>query len=271
MLTVTRDSVPPRCVTCPPGLTSRMRRLQPSVCRLGSLLLLLGAWEHAGMGTALTLSHPSVIAAALYEVAQSGELLQVCRDTLGALGVAAACALMIGVPLGALMGRLRPAGWMLEPYLRAWHAAPSVALGPLLALLLVPRSQAPVVAAFLCALSPVALSTCEGVRNTAPALLDVAQSFHSTRWRVWRDVLAPGALPAIAAGTRQALARALAAIVIVEAYTGGAGLGAMVVRSMNSAQPDRAFAALLVLVLLGAGLKALVRSLEHRIAHWSRA
>jgi sulfonate transport system permease protein len=102
-------------------------------------------------------------------------------------------------------------------------------------------------------------------------MIEVARSFRSSEWQMWKDVLLPFAVPYIAAGIRLAIGRGLVGMVIAEFYTTISGLGYMITRYANIFEMDKTFVPVILLMFLGVALTAVLKRLERRIAPWSRA
>jgi len=115
------------------------------------------------------------------------------------------------------------------------------------------------------------IRTYQGVRECDKGLLEVARSYRSSEWLVWRDVLLPFALPYITAGVRLAIGRGLVGMVIAEFYTTITGLGFMITRYANVFEMDKTFVPVIVLMVLGVSLTSVLKLLERRIAPWSNA
>ncbi len=102
-------------------------------------------------------------------------------------------------------------------------------------------------------------------------MLEVACSFRSSEWQMWKDVLLPFAVPYIAAGIRLAIGRGLVGMVIAEFYTTISGLGFMITRYANIFETDKTFVPVILLMFLGIALTGLLKWVERRVAPWSRA
>ena len=107
---------------------------------------------------------------------------------------------------------------------------------------------------FLFAVFPILINTYQGVRECDKNMLEVARSFRSSEWRVWRDVLLPFAVPYIVAGVRLAIGRGLIGMIIAEFYTTISGLGFMITRYANNFEMDKTFVPVIVLMFLGVSL-----------------
>jgi NitT/TauT family transport system permease protein len=245
----------------------------PAVYRYGFLIFILVIWEITGpLVSPILFSYPSKIAAAFYELTfVTGELPYYAMESLQVLFYGLACAVVVGVPLAVVMARVRPVDWALDLPINALYATPMVALVPLLVLWFGIYMQAKVIVVFLFAVFPILINTYQGVRECDKGMLEVARSFRSTEWRMWRDVLLPFALPYIAAGVRLAIGRGLVGMVIAEFYTTISGLGYMITRYANIFETDKTFVPVLLLMFLGVTLTTMLKWVERRIAPWSRA
>jgi NitT/TauT family transport system permease protein len=69
-------------------------------------------------------------------------------------------------------------------------------------------------------------------------------------------------------GLRLAVGRGVIGMVVAEFFTALSGLGSLIIIFSNSFATAKLFVPVVTLALLGLGLTALVRSLEHRLAPW---
>jgi NitT/TauT family transport system permease protein len=169
------------------------------------------------------------------------------------------------------MARVRPVDWALDLPINALYATPMVALVPILVLWFGIYLKAKILVVFLFAVFPILINTYQGVRECDKNMLEVARSFRSSEWQMWKDVLLPFAVPYIAAGIRLAIGRGLVGMVIAEFYTTITGLGFMITRYANIFEMDKTFVPVIVLMVLGVSLTAGLKRLERRLAPWSRA
>ena len=247
--------------------------MRPRVYRYGFLALILIVWELVGpLVSPILFSYPSKIALAFYELTVvTGELQYYMVESLQVLLYGLGIAIVVGVPLAILMARFKPIDWALDLPINAMYATPMVALVPLLVLWFGIYMQAKVIIVFLFCVFPVLINTYQGVRECDKNMLEVARSFRSSEWRMWRDVLFPFALPYIAAGIRLAIGRGLVGMVIAEFYTTISGLGYMISRYAHIFETDKTFVPIILLMFLGVSLTSALKWLERRIAPWSHA
>ncbi len=226
-------------------------------------------WEVAGHATSGAFWAPlSETLKSLYELAASGTLWRQGADSLRLYVIGLALGIAVGAPCGVLLARFRRLRVALEDYILVLYATPMVALIPfILSMLgfgLVPK----VLVVFLFTVFPVLYNTIEGARSIRPELIEVARSFRSSEWPLWRDVIIPYTLPFAMTGVRQAIARGLVGMVAAEFFLSPSGLGQMI--QMGSMNFDTAgmLAAILVMVLVAVALMALGERLERRFTAW---
>jgi|RhiMethySRZTD1v2_1073278.scaffolds.fasta_scaffold133173_2 ABC-type nitrate/sulfonate/bicarbonate transport system permease component len=245
---------------------------RPALFRYGFVALILIVWEIVGpFINPIFFTYPTKIAAAFYTTTVSGELPYYLAQSLEVMAYGLTIALIVGIPLGIAMARIRWLDWALDLPINALYATPLVAVVPLLVLWFGIYLKAKIIVVFLFAVFPVLINTYQGVRECDKNMLEVAYSFRSSEWRVWQDVLLPFAVPYIIAGIRLAIGRGLIGMIIAEFYTTISGLGFMITRYANVFEMDKTFVPVIVLMVLGVSLTSLLKWVGRRIAPWSSA
>ncbi len=240
--------------------------------RYGFVALLLIVWQLVGPTISpILFTYPTKIAVAFYETTVSGELPYYLGQSLQVMIYGLAIAILVGIPLGIAMARIRWLDWALDLPINAFYATPLVALVPVLVLWFGIYLKAKIIVVFLFAVFPVLINTYQGVRECDKNMLEVAHSFRSSEWRVWQDVLLPFALPYIIAGVRLAIGRGLIGMIIAEFYTTISGLGFMLTKYANQFAMDKTFVPVIVLMILGVSLTSALKWVGRRIAPWSHA
>jgi len=245
---------------------------RPALFRYGFVVLILIVWEAiAPFISPIFFTSPSAIALAFYETTVSGELPYFLWQSLQVMFYGLSIAIVVGILLGVAMARLRWLDWAFDLPINALYATPLVAVVPLLVLWFGIYLKAKIIVVFLFAVFPLLINTYQGVRECDKGMLEVAQSFRSTEWRTWKDVLLPFALPYIIAGIRLAIGRGLIGMIIAEFYTTISGLGFMITKYANIFAMDKTFVPVIVLMVLGVSLTTLLKWAGRRIAPWSHA
>jgi sulfonate transport system permease protein len=245
---------------------------RPALFRYGFVALILLVWELvAPFINPIFFTSPSKIAQAFYDTTVSGELPYFLWQSLQVMFYGLVIAIVVGIALGVAMARIRWLDWALDLPINALYATPLVAVVPLLVLWFGIYLKAKIIVVFLFAVFPLLINTYQGVRECDKNMLEVAQSFRSTEWRTWHDVLLPFALPYIIAGVRLAIGRGLIGMIIAEFYTTISGLGFMITKYANVFAMDKTFVPVIVLMVLGVSLTSLLKWVGRRIAPWSSA
>jgi ABC-type nitrate/sulfonate/bicarbonate transport system permease component len=233
--------------------------------------LALGAtvWEVSGHLTTGAFWAPlSGTLKALAEVAASGVLLQQAASSLELYATGLALGVAVGAPFGLLLARLAWLRVALEDYIMMLYATPMVALIPFILSMMGFGFAPKVLVVFLFAVFPVLYNTVEGARSIKPELVEVAHSFRSSEWQLWRDVMIPYTLPYTMTGVRQAIARGLVGMVAAEFFLSPSGLGQMIMLGSQNFDTANMLAAILIIVVLGVLLMEVGRYLERRFAVW---
>jgi NitT/TauT family transport system permease protein len=233
-------------------------------------LSLLLAWEMMSRFVVPPqfLPSPSDIVRAFFTATRSGELprqlLQSASVFLAGFGVA----IVSGLALGTAMGMFRGLRRILDPYVNALYAMPTVAFIPLVIIWLGLGSQAKVFLTWLVAVVPVIVNAETGVANVPHAYLETARAFGCDRWQIFRRVILHAAVPFYMAGIRLGLGRALVGVVVAEMFTALAGLGYMIVLYGNTFRTAELFVPILVLAIVSIVMTRLIQFIERKIAPW---
>ena len=175
---------------------------------------------------------------------------------------------MVGVPAGLLLARVRALRIGIEPYLMVFYATPMVALIPFILSLMGFGFGPKVLVVFLFAVFPILYNTVEGARSIKPELIEVARSFRSSEWALWREVMLPYTLPFTMTGVRQAIGRGLVGMIAAEFFLSSTGLGQVIMVASQNFDTGSVFGMILVIGLLGVGLTRIGQSIENRFARW---
>jgi len=250
--------------------SERPRRRVPSwLITVASISLVLLLWEWFGRDVNPVFgSYPSAIALAFVDLVRSGQLGTALLESLQPFLAGYVLAIILGVPLGLLIGRFRVAEAGLGIYITAGYAMPLVALVPLLVLWLGLGFAVKAAVVFLMSVFPICINTWLGVGAVPKSLIDVGKAFVAPNLVILRRIVLPATLPYIMAGIRLAVGRAVVAMVIAEFFTSISGLGAIIINSANNFDTATMFVPIVVLMVLAIGLNALIGWIERRVAPW---
>ena len=204
----------------------------------------------------------------LWQLVASGEFVRQFLDSAQLFLTGFVLALIVGLPLGMLLARVRMLRVGIEPYLMIIYATPMVALIPFILSMMGFGFAPKVLVVFLFAVFPVIYNTVEGARSIKPELIEVARSFRSNEWALWREVMLPYTLPYAMTGVRQAIGRALVGMIAAEFFLSSTGLGQLIMGASQNFDTGGVFASILVIALIGVGLMRLGLMIEQHFARW---
>jgi NitT/TauT family transport system permease protein len=239
------------------------------IITLSSVAILTLLWEWFGRDINPVFgSYPSAIAEAFWELVQSGKLAAAMVESLQPFAVGYGLAILLGIPLGLVIGRYHVAEAALGIYVTAGYAMPLVALVPLLVLWLGLGFAVKAAVVFLMSVFPICINTWLGVTAVPKSLIEVGKSFVAPNTVILRRIVLPATLPYIMAGIRLAVGRAVVAMVIAEFFTTISGLGAIIINSANNFDTATMFVPIVVLMVMAISLNGLIGLIERRVAPW---
>jgi NitT/TauT family transport system permease protein len=226
-------------------------------------------WEIAGRAMDSTLIPPlSQIAAAWWKLFSSGKLLANLSMSLTTLAVGFLLAVVVGVILGLLMGRFRAVEHFLDLYVNALMSAPTTAFVPVLILWFGLGVESRIAVVFLFAVFVIIINTMTGVKQVDSVLVEMARSFGAKEREIFFKIILPAALPAIMAGLRLGMGRAVKGMVTAEMLLTLTGIGAMIMQYGSAFATDALFAVILTVLLVALITMKAVQWLDHRLTGW---
>jgi ABC-type nitrate/sulfonate/bicarbonate transport system permease component len=250
------------------------RRFEPTILGTASIVVLLLVWELTphlvtiSAGRKMFFATPSEIAGTLWSMFASGTIWKPLGVSASGFAIGLGLAIVLGLPLGVLIGRSRTLNAMLDPFITAFNATPRLVFLPLVMLWFGLGLWSKVVIVLIGALFPILINTYEGVRNADRLLINVVRSFGAREWDVVRLVVLPNALPYIVAGLRLAIGRAVLGVVVAEFFGSEDGLGVMMVQAAGRYQVAVVFSGLIVFAALSLAMTAVVKAVEDRLTRW---
>ena len=230
-----------------------------------AVLIFLILWEAAmplGLVKVADISRPSLVAKAFVELAVSGEVFQPLVISLKEFLVGFVLALIVGIPLGIVLGRYRFFSMLFDPLLMALYTMPYLAIMPLLVVWFGVGLGATVAVVFLGAAFPIVINTAVGMREVDPVWVRAVRSFGGSEWDVFRKVLLPGSVPPMMTGIRLGVGRGLLGMVVSETYASTEGIGGLIGLYGNSFRTSELIALIAVVSVLGFVFVDLMRRLE---------
>ena len=250
------------------------QRFEPVILGTSTIVVALIVWEllprliTLSAGTKLFFTTPSQVAGTLWKMFATGSIWTPLSVSASGFAVGLGLAIVVGLPLGVLIGRSRTLNAMFDPFITAFNATPRLVFLPLVMLWFGLGLWSKVVIVFIGALFPILINTYEGVRNSDKLLINVVRSFGAKEWDVARLVVVPNAMPYIIAGLRLSIGRAVLGVVVAEFFGSESGLGVMMVQAAGRYQVDIVFSGLIIFAVMTLAMTAAVQMLENRLGRW---
>lgn len=171
------------------------------------------------------------------------------QQTLALVLVSTALSIVIGIPIGIVVARVRSLRRVVMPVLDIMQTMPSfVYLIPVLMLFGLGKVPA-LFATVIYAVPPLIRLTCLGIQQVDHELTEAVQSFGVTRWQMLTLLSLPLARPSIMAGINQTTMMALS-MVVVASMIGAQGLGEDVLAGIQTLDIGRGLQAGVAIVIL---------------------
>ncbi len=190
-------------------------------------------------------------------------------DTLALVLVASLLAVMISIPLGIWAASSRTASGIIRPILDFMQTTPAfVYLIP--ALILFRIGVAPgIVATIVFAMAPGVRLTELGIRGVDSEVVEAGKAFGASPGRILRQIQLPLAMPSIMAGINQVIMLSLS-MVVIAGMVGAGGLGAEVMRSLDTLDIALGFEAGVSVVILAIFLDRITAAFGKRLGAVNR-
>ena len=211
---------------------------------------------------------PEQIAAGFIDLVESGDLLHDLAVSAVPFGLGLLAAVIVGVPLGILMGWRVRVGYALDPLMTVFYASPLVALAPLLVIFFGVGVSGKTIIVFTLAVFPFIFNAASGVRAVDPLLINVVRSLGGCERDIYLKILLPSVLPYIVAGARIAVGRALIAVLVGEFFAASEGIGYAISRFGDIFAIDRMFACILTVMVIAVALTEGIRWAERAAFPW---
>jgi len=239
---------------------------------LEMLALIGGAvlWEIAGWSLGLQWLPPfSKVMAALFQFLRSGAVLANIGVSLQGLIVGFSISLVLGLTVGALMGRYRYVDKALDVYVHALFICPSIVFAPIFFAIFGLSDAARIAIIVVYSTFVMIINTATAIRTVDPSLVEMARSFGCRERQVFARILLPAALPLIFAGIRLGMGRAVKGMINGEMLIAFVGLGALAQRYGSQFDSVKVFAIAMVVLIIGLISNWLVQTVDNRLTRWA--
>lgn len=211
------------------------------------------------------LPSPRATWASVIELWVDGTLLRSVLASSQRIAVGWGLGLLVGIPLGILMGHFRWLRRLLDPYIEFFRFIPPIAFVTLAIIWLGPGEASKVSLIFYTTVFIVILNMIAGVQSVSELRLRAAASLGAGRLWTMLTVILPSTVPYMVTGARLAMGNSFLTIVSAEMIAAQDGLGALIWSARNFGRTEWVFVGIIVLGLLGFLFDRIVRIMANAL------
>ncbi len=241
-----------------------------------SIGLLVAVWYLGSSSNPMIFPAPNTVLRRMIELSQnelSGyTLIGHMGVSLLRVAISLSLAIIIGVPLGVLIGWSRGVRATVGALFECIRPIPMLAWIPLMVMWFGIGEKSKVIMIFMAALMPIVVNSYTGIKMISPLYLDVGKMFNaSTQRQLLRSIVLPAALPTIFAGIRNATSMALMVVLAAEMIAARAGLGFLINRGMEVFDVSLVMSGMVAIGVTGALVAVLTNLIERKLCPWNRS
>lgn len=210
----------------------------------------------------ILLPGPILVAQSIWHFIISGEIFTHLGISLFRFFVGFGTAILIGVPVGFLLGRSNTLFNAIEPLLQLIRPISPIAWSPFVVLWFGIGSLPAMAIIFIAAFFPIVFNTIKGIRNVEPQYLKIAANLNLKGWSLYRNILFPGAFKHIMGGIHMAVGTSWIFLVSGEMIGAQSGLGFLIVDARNMLNLEDVLSAIFFIGLFGFLIDRLISYLE---------
>lgn len=179
-------------------------------------------------------------------------------------------AVVIGIPLGWLMGWYRGFDSFMRPIFEIIRPIPPVSWIPLTIVWMGIGLPAKAMIVFFSAFVPCLINAYTGIRQTKEVLKNVGKTFGASYFTVFWKVGIPSSMTMTFAGIKVAIGNAWATLVAAEMLASSSGLGYMILMGRSYGRVDIVILGIVVIGVIGVAITALINLAENKILGWKK-
>lgn len=233
-----------------------MTKNHPILLGLSGLSLIIGLWwlmtvPFAGEGSLVQRFAPGPAFAMLIQMLGQSEIWMHVVVSLRRVFVGLGLALLVGIPMGLLLGGSAKASATLSPAFQFLRMISPLSWMPIAVIAFGVGDQPVYFLLAFAAVWPIMLNTMAGVHALDPRWLQLTKSLSATRWETLRGVVLPGVLGHVLTGTRLAIGIVWIVLVPCEMLGVTAGLGYFILDTRDRLDYQSLMATIVLIGLLG--------------------
>lgn len=239
-------------------------RRRPAWLGFSAFIVIAAVWEVLARCSGWS-SHifPDLITVAIsmWELLSDGTLVRHTVASLFRVTAGFYLAVVLGVPLGILLGRIWVVRAFLNPLIQFLRPISPLAWIPLAMLWFGIGDPPAIFLIFLSSFFPMVVSTTIAVSNINPTYFQVAANFKFKRTEMLTMLIFPAIIPEVVTALRLTITIAWLVVVAAEMIAVQSGLGYLILDARNALRMDYVMDGMIVIGLIGIVLDTLMRKL----------
>jgi NitT/TauT family transport system permease protein len=233
-------------------------RLGIKLVFLASLVLVWELVYRLGLWPPYVFPSASSVAGAVVDGFADGRFPLAIAVSLRRILIGYALSVVIGVPLGLMLGRIEVFRETVGMLVLGFQALPSICWLPLALLWFGLSERAILFVVVMGAVLSIALATADGVGNTPPLYVRAARTMGVQGIALYTRVVLPSALPAIVSGMKLGWSFAWRSLMAGELLYVSLGLGQLLTMGRELNDMSQVIAVMFIIVVLGLSVDRLV-------------
>jgi len=236
-----------------------------------TILALVALWQlcwEVGLLNRVIIPSPTELARTFVKLSLDGTLLANTLASLGRVAIGYALAVVVGLPMGLALGRVRLLREIFLPTVELLRPVPPLAWVPLAIVWFGIGNGPAYFIVFLAAIFPIFVNALDGASSIDKVYFRAAECLGFGAWRTFRKVTWPASLPQILTGLRVAMGIAWMAVVGAEMIAARSGLGYMIYEGSVLLLTDFIVAGMITVGILGAASTLALSLMQSWILRW---
>lgn len=217
-------------------------------------------------------SSPTMIGREIWSLAMGANQVPSIWEPLGSTLltalIGAVASIVVGGFCGLMLGNYRALAEIFSPFVAALNAVPRIALIPVIVLVARTASTANAVTAFMVCFFLVFYSAFEGSRGVSYETTEMMRIFGASRSGIMFRVRLPYAGAWVFVNLPNIISHALVGVVTAELFTGGSGIGNLLVTAVDTADAAFTFGLVAYLAISGVVLIFIADIIRDRLLSW---
>jgi len=177
-------------------------------------------------------------------------------------------AIVVGVAMALVVTYSPFAMRAVYPGLLAMQSLPKIAIAPILLMWVGFGASSKIIIVFMMCFFPIVVSMVSGLNAPPQALIDLARSVATPKWRIYTKIRLPYSIPYLFIGLKVAITLAVTGAVVGEFVAAREGLGYLILNGVQQFDTPLAFCAICILALLTVVLYGAVVGSERILVRW---